>query len=705
MRYKKEFFIFILSLIFLSGCATYLPEFKYAESYFITGDYKKAYEYYKKAILKDPLNEKYRIGLIKAKTALLSSYIKAAQILEDEGKINEAIELYKKAYELSPDEMPFLAKKIENLKLSKLKTKYKVKKAIPKKIEKKEKITVNFKSAPLKQIFTAIANAGGYSVVFDIDFKDKDYSVNLKDIYWEDAFSMIAFATKNIYRKTSKGVILVAPDNFSTKKRYREEIAKTIFLKNANAKDIAKIATGLQPGKARIKALENINAIIIYGESSSVKHLAEFIKTIDKPKDQVIIEINIMEVNKRRLKDLGIDYFGVSDSINFQLTPDTENDSTTSPGIPLNSLKSLSSSDITVVIPPAMLKVLERNGDTKVLANPRIVGVQGEKIVFKIGEKFPFPNSQWNPYSPGGVPTTPVTSYDYKDVGLNFELTPEIHGNNEVTIKTKIQISALGSTGYANIPSIKNREIELYLRMKNGETHMLAGLLQEEEKKTLSGIMGLSKLPLIGSLFGSKSAELSQTDIIFTITPYIIKRNSSKSEEEVNFSEYLSSTSPIIESPEEILINPRIGRKIPLREKKTNDNSNNDDNKSKNTINFPDVIYGVQNSSFNINFNGNFSKKLKNLTAKFSFDSNLFEISSINSPHKLFKHIDNSGGNIIIGITLNRATSGNINLFTINVKFKKRGDTELSIDEITANDSSLKSIDLDYKGSIKIKIQ
>ncbi len=697
---KIGIIVFFIS-IFSISCVTVLEEYSQAEAYYLMGNYEKAYEFYKKALEKEPLNKRYRIGFIKAKSSLLSSYISSADIFKKNGEYDKSLELLNKALLIDP-ENPSIVSKIEELKRLKEGVKNFEKVKVEKPNLKREKITINFKNAPLRQIFTAVAQSGGYSVVFDVDFKDKEYSVNLRNVYWEDALSMIAFATKNIYRKTDKGVIIIAPDNYSTKKRYKEEVVKTVYLKNGNAKDIASVAGSFAMGKVKLKPLEDLNAIVLYGGKEDVINMEKFIKSVDKPKDQVIIEISIMEVNRRRLKDLGIDYFSTADGVGLQINEQTDEEGTVIPTT-LSTIKDISSSDISVVVPPAMVKMLERDGDTKVLANPRIVGVHRQKIVFKIGEKFPFPNSQWSPISPGGVPTNPVTSYDYKDVGLNFELTPEIHGDNEVTLKTKIQISALGSTGYANIPSIKNREIELYLRMRDGETHILAGLLQEEEKKSLSGILGLTKIPVIGSIFGSNSSEYTQTDIVFTITPHIIRKNVIKKEDEkpISFSKLHSGGAE--ESYEEIAKAPRvrIGGRIPS--KKAEDKKKEET--GENRVNFPDSIYGKKGETSGIEFEGEFSSLVKSLSIRISFDPSYLKVESIDSSHKMFKYIDNSGGNVTIGLNFDNGLSGNTGLFSIVFKFIKEGKTKVSVSSVSGRDRSMRSVSIKYPSTIMVTIR
>ena len=678
--------LFLLVLVLLiSFCATYLPEYKSAESYYISGNFEKAYELYKAALEKDPLNRRYRTGYFKAKTALILSYSKALKFYIENNQRDRAINYLKKLISLDPENYRYkdMLQKLE--KSRDVKRKFKTsKKNIAGKAEKEKLVNIKFKNAPISEILKAIAKVGNFNIVFDSNFKDKEYSVELKNKSWEDALNIICTATKTFYVKLDENTILVAPDNLMSRNQYKREEARVFYLFEANGKNLMQVLSRIIRGKVSLSYLEDINAIVARGASKDLDFLAQLTKKLDKPKEQVMIEINIMEVSNNFIKNLGSNLLsaGVGISLNSNGEAATLN---------LDEISKISKTNVYLTIPSSYITLLETSGYTKTLATPTIVGMEGEKLTFKIGEKFPLPNTQFQAMAAGGVSSVPVTSYEFKDVGLNFEVTPYIHRGGEVSLKMKIQVSAIGTSGYGDIPSIRNREIEVNLRLKEGETNILAGLLQEEEKRTLTGILGLSKIPLIGKLFGNTTNTHSQTDLIFTITPYIIKRlEITKSDE-----------SPILlRKNERIEVEPQIMTDRYLGKRPFQKTSNND------RLFLPKKLYMRAGRAYTLIVSGKVKEKILRGNLSFSYDPQYMEVSNlVKSSKKTFSNFDNSSGRIDLGVSFDKGKSGIISFATITFKPKKAGDTSIDIISVDLRDSSGKSIDLEYPDKIEISIK
>jgi general secretion pathway protein D len=127
------------------------------------------------------------------------------------------------------------------------------------------------------------------------------------------------------------------------------------------------------------------------------------------------------------------------------------------------------------------------------------------------------------PIATGGVAQQPVTSFNYRNIGVNIDITPRIHHDDDVTLALKVEISSLSGTGYGGLPTFGNRSINTEIRLRDGETNMLAGLIRDDERETKEGIAGLSDLPVIGQIFGRTHKEATETDIILTLTPHIVR--------------------------------------------------------------------------------------------------------------------------------------------------------------------------------------
>jgi len=180
-------------------------------------------------------------------------------------------------------------------------------------------------------------------------------------------------------------------------------------------------------------------------------------------------------------------------------------------------------SNFQITMPTAFLNFLESDQDTKILSQPRLRGIEGEEMSYLVGDKIPIPRTSFTPFAAGGVPQQPLTSFEYEDVGIDIKITPRIHYEGEITLELEMNIKSVGGTGIADIPIISTREIKNIIRLKDGETNLLAGLLKDEERLSGRGIIGLKRIPILGGLFSSTEKTVQQWDVLMTITPYIIR--------------------------------------------------------------------------------------------------------------------------------------------------------------------------------------
>jgi general secretion pathway protein D len=191
----------------------------------------------------------------------------------------------------------------------------------------------------------------------------------------------------------------------------------------------------------------------------------------------------------------------------------------------LANLRNLTAADVFLSgIPGLYYRLLKTDSATRTLANPHLRTAEGMTASARFGEEVPVPVTTFAPIAAGGVNTQPITSYTYRNVGVNIDITPRLHHDDEVTLALKVTLSSLGSSaGFGGLPTFGNREISTTIRLKDGETNMLAGLIRDDERTVMSGIPGLSDVPIIGRLFANNRRETQQTDIILTLTPHIVR--------------------------------------------------------------------------------------------------------------------------------------------------------------------------------------
>ena len=190
----------------------------------------------------------------------------------------------------------------------------------------------------------------------------------------------------------------------------------------------------------------------------------------------------------------------------------------------LRALRSLTQSDVLLAnLPSLYYRLLKTDTNTRTLANPQLRTSEGMPAQARFGERVPVPVTTFTPFAQGGAAQQPITSFNYENIGVNIDITPRTHHDDDVTLSLKISVQSISGAGFGGLPTFGNREISTVIRLRDGETNMLAGLIRDDERKVLEGLPGLSDLPVIGRLFAHSRMENSQTDIILTLTPHIVR--------------------------------------------------------------------------------------------------------------------------------------------------------------------------------------
>jgi general secretion pathway protein D len=261
------------------------------------------------------------------------------------------------------------------------------------------------------------------------------------------------------------------------------------------------------------------NSISIKDTPERVAAAVKLVNAIDKARPEVVIDVELLEVDRTKLRDYGLQIASPG-SPGISGSADVNRDNFT-----LANLRNLTAADVFLSgIPGLYYRLLKTDSATRTLANPHLRTAEGLTATARFGEEVPVPVTTFAPIAAGGVNTQPITSYTYRNVGVNIDITPRLHHDDEVTLGLKVTLSSLGtSTGFGGLPTFGNREINTTIRLKDGETNMLAGLIRDEERTVMSGIPGLSDVPILGRLFANNHRETLQTDIILTLTPHIVR--------------------------------------------------------------------------------------------------------------------------------------------------------------------------------------
>ena len=170
------------------------------------------------------------------------------------------------------------------------------------------------------------------------------------------------------------------------------------------------------------------------------------------------------------------------------------------------------------------MRLLETDSTTRLLANPQLRISEGQTAQARFGDQVPVPVTTFTAIASGGIAQQPITSFEYKNVGVNIDIKPRVHHDGEVTLELKLDISSVGGAGYQGLPTFNSRTVNSTIRLRDGETNLLAGLILDNERHGLTGLPGVASIPFIGRLFARNKDEATQTDIVMTLTPHVVRR-------------------------------------------------------------------------------------------------------------------------------------------------------------------------------------
>jgi general secretion pathway protein D len=374
-------------------------------------------------------------------------------------------------------------------------------------------ITIEFKDAALRSVFEVISRSSGLSFLFDKDVRtDQKTSIFLKNSTIESAVQLTLLTNQLEQRVLNANTVLIYPNTPAKQKDYQPLTVKSFYLANADAKTVAATLKALLKSRD-VVVDERLNLLIVRDSPESIKLAEKLVALHDLPEPEVMLEVEILEVKRTRLLDLGIRW---PDQLSLTPLPSAAGGVLT-----LADLRGLNRTSIAAAIGPVSLSAKKTDTDANILANPRIRARNREKAKILIGERVP--NITTTATSTGFV----AESVNYVDVGLKLDVEPTIYLDGEVAIKIALEVSNIisqlqtkaGSIAY----QIGTRTAQTVLRLKDGENQMLAGLINDEDRRTANKVPGLGEVPVVGRLFGNQADDASKTEIVLSITPRIIR--------------------------------------------------------------------------------------------------------------------------------------------------------------------------------------
>ena len=525
-----------VTLLFLALAATSLACSGYtsarraqiAES---AGDWDQAVLEYIELTRQNPGDLRYRAALLRSKIQASHLHFERAKEYRQADLLTPAMVELRKAVELDPtnqyaraelekvrDEIEAQRRGREPQTLEEAKEKSRGAMPQPPQLSPRspEPISVNFpEPTSVMQIYQALGKAFGINVLFDPKLRDQEISITLTDVTAQDALEILMRTAGHFYKVLDEHSIIIVADTPQNRRNYEDLIIQTFFLSNSEVKDVMTMLRSLVDSR-KIASNEQLNAIVLRDTADKVKVAERIIQANDKAKAEVVIDVELLQLNTNLLQDLGVSLSAYQIGAEIDVGGDD---------VPLRftDLEFLDGNNWVLSIPSFMFDFVKQNTEAQTLAQPKLRISEGERASLTIGDRVPIPVTSFNTANTVGSNVVPLTSFQYQDVGIQIEIEPRVHHNEEVSLQLRVEVSNISGERDGQ-PIIGTRNIETTIRLKDGETNFLAGLIRTDETNSEEGVPGLSEIPILGRLFSKKRSQNQRTDIVLTLTPHIIRK-------------------------------------------------------------------------------------------------------------------------------------------------------------------------------------
>jgi len=489
------------------------------------GDFKEAETLYRRALQVDPQNAVASEGCRRIADAR-RHHDELAEVDEliAAGKLDPAERKVQEVLAEAPDD-PRAQNSLDRIRAARSKQQKKTADGLDASFRKP--VTLEFRDVPVKTIFDVLSKASGINFIYDQDIRpDLKVSVFLRKTPLEEAIRLIGLSAQLETRVLNTNSVLVYPNTPQKISEYRQLDVRTFYLANADAKKVAEmLKTVLKTETLAVD--EKLNMLIMRDSPDAIRLAERLVALADIGEPEVMLDVEVLEVKTSQLLDMGVN---LPTEFGFSVVPPSQTGATS---VPVDTLRHLNGSNIYATVPSVKLKLDDESSDARILATPKIRVKSKEKASVLIGDKVPVITSTST--STGFVSET----VNYVDVGLKLEVEPSVYAGDEVSIKINLEVSSLvreittasGTLSY----QIGTRNAQTVLRLRDGETQILAGLINKEDRKSASGLPFISRFPLLDRLFGSKKDDRQNTEIVLSITPHLIRGVHRASMQELQF--------------------------------------------------------------------------------------------------------------------------------------------------------------------------
>ena len=584
-RQRSTLSLLILSvLVLLAACATTTPPLSQGDELMRTGSYDAAVKFYMERLTEEPQSIETRIKLVQALRAAADLHADRGVEFEEAGRLDAALVEYRQALNYNTEQSR-AAQGVERVTAKRraqelleqgkeLLNKGAVQEAAhllnqamgldPENPEIEEAyqeatdqlkqaaeaasragelaateqalsllstkpVTLRFKDTGITEVLEILSKLAKINVLVDEGVRAKKVTSYIKDLPLRQTFSLILSTNRLFAKQVNDNSLIVIPDTPAKHRQYDELQVRTFYLSNADAKRIVNLLRTILSTR-QIFVDEELNTVTLRDTPDKIALAEKLLHVNDRRGGEVELDLEILEVDRTKLRDLGI-FFTDQYQAAFFTFP---TGSPLSAGAVTAALLGGASlkGDLLFTNPTVLLNLIKTDSEAKLLANPTLRVLDRQKASIVIAERRPFEVSSLTSTSggttaePAGAVTTTETRVEFRDVGLKLTFTPIIHLNDEVTIELNFEISSLGEPVGGNelTPSVNTRTLNTFITLKDGQSRLLGGLIQNETRKTVQRSPLLGDLPLIGRLFRDEREENVRRDVIISIKLRVVKR-------------------------------------------------------------------------------------------------------------------------------------------------------------------------------------
>jgi len=538
-----------VAIVLLAGCATGRA-FRSGQQAAKKGEWDAAVAYYRSALARDSSRVDIKIALQRATIAASAEHMARAKELEAQEQWSAAAAEYRLAADLDPANVFAAAKAIAierklradldalrpPSRMDTLRDQSRQVPSMPTLIDPTVPINLRITNTSVKEILTTIGTMAGINVTFVenpsiTQQTTRQYSVDLQGETLESALSQVLNANQLTFKVINPRGIMIYGSDQNGRTAHDDVFVQVFYLSHVEATEMSQLLTSLtqqmQGSRPQIQPNKNTNALTVRGTLPVLKVFEQVIRANDKPKAEVMIDVEILEVNRQRVKELGLNLSQYA--LGFALSPEARPSSTGGDSAPFNLntvSRGVSTGDFYATVPSALIRLLESEENTRVLASSQLRGQERAPLSLNLGDDIPVPQTTFAAQTAGGLASVPTTSFAYRPVGINLTITPQVSFDGEIILEVVVESSTRSADVVVNgqsLPAFGTRKAGTKLRMRDGESNLLAGLIKEEDRRNAQGFPGLNRIPFLRSIFGGTRSTVGSSDVVMIITPRILR--------------------------------------------------------------------------------------------------------------------------------------------------------------------------------------